>query len=87
MQDDLADMYDDMNEIQEIMGRNYMMPEDIDEADLDAELDALEDEMQTTADQSYLDEALAPTKPLPQHEQGQKEEETDPARLEQQLGL
>merc|ERR1712142_1287225 len=44
MQDDLADMMEDANEIQETLGRSYGMPE-IDEDDLEAELDALGDEI------------------------------------------
>eukprot|EP01062_Namystynia_karyoxenos_P048159 TRINITY_DN3658_c0_g1_i1.p3 TRINITY_DN3658_c0_g1~~TRINITY_DN3658_c0_g1_i1.p3 ORF type:complete len:218 (+),score=127.08 TRINITY_DN3658_c0_g1_i1:91-744(+) len=87
LQDDMQDVYDDANEIQEILSRNYAMTEDVDEADLEAELDALEDEMMTSADASYLDEALAaPARPAAKLED-KKEEETDPARLEQQLGL
>merc|ERR1712226_1085212 len=40
MQDELSDMLEDANEVQEVMGRAYGMPE-IDEDDLEAELDAL----------------------------------------------
>jgi charged multivesicular body protein 5 len=36
--DDLEDLMDQHNEIQEIMGRSYGIQEDIDEADLDAEV-------------------------------------------------
>eukprot|EP00002_Diphylleia_rotans_P007845 TRINITY_DN17525_c0_g1_i1.p1 TRINITY_DN17525_c0_g1~~TRINITY_DN17525_c0_g1_i1.p1 ORF type:complete len:222 (-),score=70.68 TRINITY_DN17525_c0_g1_i1:311-976(-) len=43
--DDMADLLEEANEIQEAMGRSYGLPTDIDEADLDAELDALEEEM------------------------------------------
>lgn len=46
MQDEMADLMDVGNEIQESISRAYDMPEDIDEADLDAELEALgEDSM------------------------------------------
>lgn len=82
LQDELADLYEDSNEIQEIMGRAYGVPEDIDEDDLEAELAALGDEMANT-DTSYLDEALAG----PARGTEMKDEETDPERLEQQLGL
>ena len=37
---------DDFNEINEALGRNFATPEDIDEADLDAELEMLEDELE-----------------------------------------
>ena len=41
MQDEMADLMDVGNEIQESLGRGYDVPEDVDEADLDAELEAL----------------------------------------------
>eukprot|EP01059_Diplonema_ambulator_P009019 TRINITY_DN187_c0_g1_i1.p1 TRINITY_DN187_c0_g1~~TRINITY_DN187_c0_g1_i1.p1 ORF type:complete len:214 (+),score=84.75 TRINITY_DN187_c0_g1_i1:1137-1778(+) len=83
MQEELQDLYDDNNEIQEILGRSYGMPEEIDEEELEAELAGLEDDMLCNNDTSYLDNALAPPSELP----STKEEETDPARLEEQLGL
>lgn len=43
--DDMAEMMEDFNEINEALGRNFATPDDIDEADLDAELEMLEDEM------------------------------------------
>merc|ERR1712183_542897 len=64
MQDELADMLEDANEVQEVMGRAYGMPE-IDEDDLEAELDALGDDFALDDDTSYLDEAnKAPDAPL-----------------------
>lgn len=36
MQDDMADMMEEANEIQEALGRSYGTPDDIDEADLEA---------------------------------------------------
>merc|ERR1711910_242504 len=64
LQDDLADMLEDANEVQEALGRTYGMPE-IDEADLEAELDALGDDFALDDDTSYLDEAnKAPDAPL-----------------------
>lgn len=42
LQDDIADMYYDTMEIQEIMGRSYEVPDDIDDAEMMAELDALD---------------------------------------------
>lgn len=56
MQDELSDMLEDANEVQEVMGRAYGMPE-IDEDDLEAELDALGDDFALDEDTSYLDEA------------------------------
>ena len=45
MQDDFADMLADADEVQDVLGRSYDMGEDVDEADLDAELSALGDEL------------------------------------------
>mmetsp|Transcript_20126 Transcript_20126/g.58864 ORF Transcript_20126/g.58864 Transcript_20126/m.58864 type:complete len:231 (-) Transcript_20126:125-817(-) len=46
LQDDLAEMHEDMEEINELMGRSYGLPDELDEADLDAELACLEDELE-----------------------------------------
>lgn len=46
IQDDLADLLEDQEEIQEILGRSYGIPDSIDEADLDAELAGLEEELE-----------------------------------------
>lgn len=43
MQAELAELYYDTQEIQDIMGRAYDVPDDIDEMDMMAELDALDD--------------------------------------------
>jgi charged multivesicular body protein 5 len=50
---DMEDMLEQANEIQESLGRSYAVPDEIDEADLEAELDALqfEEEEEST---SYL---------------------------------
>ncbi|TFY67878.1 hypothetical protein EVG20_g3781 [Dentipellis fragilis] len=50
---DMEDLLEQANEIQETLGRSYAVPDEIDEADLEAELDALalEDEEEST---SYL---------------------------------
>jgi charged multivesicular body protein 5 len=42
---EMADLMDQSNEISEMMGRNYNVPDDIDEEELMGELDALEDLM------------------------------------------
>lgn len=58
LQDELADMADLTNEINEMMGQSYAIPDDVDEADLMAELDALETDLATEeaigATPSYL---------------------------------
>lgn len=41
LQDEMADLMDVGNEIQETMARSYDIPDDVDEAELDAELEAL----------------------------------------------
>ncbi|CCU81297.1 SNF7 family protein (Cta1)/charged multivesicular body protein [Blumeria hordei DH14] len=46
MQDEMADLMEVGNEIQESISRSYDIPEDVDEAELDAELEALEGEME-----------------------------------------
>lgn len=63
MHDELADMLDEANEVQEAMGRSYGMP-DIDDDELEAELDALGDDLALEEDTSYLDDAIkAPSAP------------------------
>jgi charged multivesicular body protein 5 len=46
MQDEMADLMDIGNDIQESISRSYDVPEDVDEAELDAELEALGDEIE-----------------------------------------
>ena len=41
LQDDLTDMMEDANEVQEVLGQSYSMPDDCDEDSLMAELDML----------------------------------------------
>ena len=63
MQDELEDMLEQANEVQEAMGRSYGVP-DLDEADLEAELEALTDELSLDTETSYLDDAVsAPAAP------------------------
>ncbi|TPX43023.1 hypothetical protein SeMB42_g04894 [Synchytrium endobioticum] len=59
IQDDMEDLLDQANEVQEALGRTYGLPDDIDEADLEAELDALGDELnfEDEGEPSYLQEA------------------------------
>lgn len=63
LQDQLEDLTEQAGEIQEIMGRSYGMPE-IDDDELEAELDALGDDLALDEDASYLDDAIsAPSAP------------------------
>ncbi|XP_062849151.1 charged multivesicular body protein 5 [Trichomycterus rosablanca] len=56
LQDQLEDMMEEADEVQEALSRSYGTP-DIDEDELEAELDALGDELLLDDDSSYLDEA------------------------------
>ncbi|GAA6080638.1 charged multivesicular body protein 5 isoform X1 [Tachysurus ichikawai] len=56
LQDQLEDMMEEAGEVQEALSRSYGTP-DIDEDELEAELDALGDELLLDDDSSYLDEA------------------------------
>lgn len=63
LQDELEDMLEQANEVQEVMGRSYGLP-DVDDAELEAELEALTDELALDSDTSYLDESVkAPSAP------------------------
>ncbi|XP_055606648.1 charged multivesicular body protein 5 [Uranotaenia lowii] len=63
IQDDMADMLEQADEVQEAMGRTYGMPE-LDDDELQAELDALGDEIALDDDSSYLDDVVkAPAAP------------------------
>lgn len=63
IQDDMADMLEQADEVQEALGRTYGMP-DIDDDELAAELDALGDEIALDDDTSYLDDVVkAPAAP------------------------
>lgn len=66
--DDMAELMDEFNEINEALAQNFATPDDIDEADLEAELDMLEDEFEeelgeTDAVPSYLQETSLPSIP------------------------
>ncbi|KAI0677372.1 vacuolar protein sorting-associated protein 60 [Trametes maxima] len=52
---DMEDLLEQANEIQETLGRSYAVPDEIDEADLQAELDALELEVEEDGP-SYLND-------------------------------
>ena len=50
LQDEMADLTDMGNDIQESISRAYVVPEDVDEAELDAELEALGEEVDLGVD-------------------------------------
>lgn len=80
--DDMAELFEDFNEINEALAANYATPDDLDEADLDAELemlgDELEEELEEEADAtpSYL----LPTQPS--ESPGQKDSE-EPEKVDE----
>jgi len=68
MQDEMSDLMELGNEISESMGRAYDVPEDVDEAELDAELEALGEDMMLEQQAesaggvpSYLQDEVLPT--------------------------
>mmetsp|Transcript_43931 Transcript_43931/g.64549 ORF Transcript_43931/g.64549 Transcript_43931/m.64549 type:complete len:221 (-) Transcript_43931:502-1164(-) len=66
--DDLADMMEDMNEVNDTLARSYGMPNEVDEADLEAELDMLGDELEEEGEMetpSYLQDTPLPPTTLP----------------------
>ncbi|KAI9032778.1 Snf7 family [Phycomyces nitens] len=77
LQDEMEDLMEAANEVQESLGRSYNLPDDIDEDDLAAELDALGDELDFEDEiPSYLQD---PTEDLP------KAVETDPKQQHEVL--
>lgn len=87
LQDEMADLMDMSQELQETMARNYAVPDDISESELDAELEALGEEMEFESAQSeatglpsYLADSSAmpsfidePVEPSKETEAAQKE--------------
>ena len=63
LQEELQELMESSNEIQELMSRSYAVPDGIDEADLEAELEALEAMGSLEADASYLDALPLPAAP------------------------
>jgi charged multivesicular body protein 5 len=61
LQDDMADIMDQVNDVQDVMSRTYGMPE-VDESELEAELEALGDELALDSDPTYLDTPSVPTR-------------------------
>lgn len=60
-------MLEQSNEVQEALGRTYGVP-DIDEDELNAELEAIGDELALDDDTSYLDQVNVPDKDPEQKE-------------------
>ncbi|WFD30502.1 Vacuolar protein-sorting-associated protein 60 [Malassezia sp. CBS 17886] len=66
IQDEMEDLMEQSNALQETMSRSYGVPDDIDEAELEAELEALEEPDEQTAEvPSYLQQAagILPAQP------------------------
>jgi len=66
LQDDLADLMFDAEEIQEVMGRSYGVPDEVDEDDLMDELEALGDELEEDeleGEPDYLKSSELPSAP------------------------
>jgi len=63
LQDEMEDMLELAGEVQETLGRAYGLPDDVDEDDLEAELEALGDDFLAEEDSSYLDAVGAPDPP------------------------
>jgi charged multivesicular body protein 5 len=66
--DDMAELMDEFQEINEALAQNFATPDDIDEADLEAELDMLEDELEGEIGEeesvpSYLQASAMPAQP------------------------
>ncbi|CAG8609448.1 10668_t:CDS:2 [Rhizophagus irregularis] len=80
IQDDMEDLLEQANDIQESLGRTYGVPEDIDEDDLEAELDALGDELNFEEEEepSYLQE----TPELPNTGLGELDK-TEPSKVDE----
>jgi len=64
MQDEIEEMLEMNNEIQDVLSRQYDTP-DIDESELEAELEALGDELELDTDTSYLDDAMKDAPGIP----------------------
>jgi len=80
--EDMAELMDDFNEINDALGRNFATPDYIDEADLDAELEMLEDELEEEtfetedATPAYLQSNSMPAVPGKAVGEGEEEDAT-----------
>merc|ERR1712137_342748 len=83
--DDMADLMEDNDIIQEAMSRSFSTPEDLDETELEAELDALGDELLMGEDEeqlpSYLMESSVPSEGLPETGMQQPDQVVEPQVL------
>lgn len=61
LQDEMADLLDMSQELQDTMSRNYAVADDIDESELDAELEALGEEMEFEAAQQEAGVSTGPS--------------------------
>ncbi|KAJ1719312.1 Vacuolar protein-sorting-associated protein 60 [Coemansia erecta] len=95
IQDEMAELLEQANEVQELMGRNYSLPDDIDELDLEAELDALGDDLDFQEEvPSYLNDTM-PAMPdlLPEAPEGSMQQQNpadkpaEPTRAEPALRM
>ncbi|TID29505.1 hypothetical protein CANINC_001900 [Pichia inconspicua] len=83
MQDEMLDLIDQSNDLQAALGRSYDVPDDISESELDAELEALGDELELETFEgdelpSYLNDGLdADTLPSFLQDEPTKEEQKD----------
>ncbi len=91
--DDLADMMEDMSEVNDVLSRSFDVGDEIDEDDLDAELEGLDDELaaldameeqeeqEVTAAPSYISAGLNSQKEssisLPEEPHGQAQVPVD----------
>lgn len=89
IQDDMMDLMDESTEIQEILGRSYNVPDDIDEDDLMGELEALEADMGTETESSAVPSYLLPEPELdlPAAPTSQAAASHQNAQLEDEFGL
>jgi charged multivesicular body protein 5 len=76
--DEMSDLLEDANEIQEALGRSYNIGDEIDEDDLEAELEALEGDLdlEEEGEPSYLQEPVLNLPVAGQGEPTLKEEES-----------
>jgi len=83
LHDEVQEMSDQGNEVQEVVSRSYAVPDEVNEEDLQAELDALSFDAGET---SYLDEVVSQPihldlKPLEQNGITSKPSRSEPARI------
>ncbi|KAH3764228.1 SNF7 family protein [Pelomyxa schiedti] len=66
LQYEIQDMFDFSAEVQDVLSRSYCLPDGVDEAEIEAELNALETDMeQGEAAPAYLDALPLPSNALP----------------------